>query len=76
MCQVIITDVEKNKEFIIYNHILSKPKCNFTITQLTMELQQYNLYLTNEYVNHVIINKFIRNGLVHQYYDGYVAGDR
>lgn len=73
MCQVIIKDVEKNKDFIIYNHILSKSKCNFTIAQLTIELQQYNLYLTDEYVNYVIINKFIRNGLVRQYYDGYVA---
>ena len=75
MCQVIIADVEKNKEFIIYNHILSKQNCDFTITQLTKELKQYDLNLTNEYVNYVIINKFIRNGLVQQYYNRYVVRD-
>ena len=45
MCKVVVNDANKNVEFIIYNHLFSKEKYEFTISELVEDLHQYHLYL-------------------------------
>ena len=41
MCKVVVNDANKNVEFIIYNHLFSKEKYEFTISELVEDLHQY-----------------------------------
>lgn len=65
MCKVIVSDAERDAEFIIYNHLFSKVNYRFTVAQLVQELQEYNLDLSQEYVQ-TEINSFIQSGLLAQ----------
>lgn len=65
MCKVILNDANKNVEFIIYNHLFSKNNYKFTVAQLVEELRQYNLELSQEFVQ-TEIDTFIQSGLVDQ----------
>lgn len=65
MCKVVINDAKRDAEFIIYNHLFSKANYRFTVSQLVEELQEYNLNLSQEYVQ-TEINGFVQSGLVNQ----------
>lgn len=65
MCKVIIKDSNQNIEFIIYNHLFSKNIYRFTIDQLVQELRQYNLDLSQDFVQNEI-DFFVKSGLINQ----------
>lgn len=66
MCRVVIKDVEKNVDFIIYNHLFSKDiSYRFTAVQLKNELLQYNLEVSLDYIEDTI-HSFIQAGLINQ----------
>lgn len=75
MCKVVVNDSKSYVEFIIYNHLFSRINYTFTISQLVEELQEYNLYLSLEYVQKEI-NSFVRSGLVNQNFRFYSTCDR
>lgn len=70
MCKVILNDANKNVEFIIYNHLFSKNNYKFTVSQLVEELRQYNLELSQEFVQ-TEVDAFIQSGLVNQSFRSY-----
>lgn len=65
MCKVVVNDAKKDAEFILYNHLFSRENYKFTVSQLVKELQDYNLNLTQEFVQ-AEIDDFIEAGLVNQ----------
>lgn len=64
--------VKDNIQFVIYNHIFSKRKYIFTESQLLHELEQYNLFLSEEDIRD-IIKEFMRTGLLYQYNNCFAA---
>ncbi|MBQ9200169.1 MAG: hypothetical protein IJ141_08330 [Lachnospiraceae bacterium] len=66
MCKVVITDLSSNLGFVIYNHLFSHEKYDFTIHELISEIQeQYNLSIPYEFVNSQI-NGMVSSGLINQ----------
>lgn len=66
MCKVLVKDSKKDVDFIIYNHLFSKDSSyRFTVGQLVVELRQYNLEISSEYVEKEV-NSFVRSGLINQ----------
>ncbi|MGN0390928.1 MAG: hypothetical protein ACI4L2_08945 [Wujia sp.] len=63
MCKVVVSDSKRDADFIIYNHLFSRANYRFTISQLVEELQEYNLNLSQEYVQKEI-DEFVQSGLV------------
>ena len=70
MCKVVVNDANKNVEFIIYNHLFSKEKYEFTISELV-----YHLDLTQEFVQSEV-NDFIQSGLIVQNIRNYFVCSR
>lgn len=75
MCKIVVNDANKNVEFIIYNHIFSKEKYEFTISELVEDLHQYHLDLTQEFVQSEV-NDFIQSGLIVQNLRNYFVCSR
>ena len=65
MCKVNVKKSMQGVEFIIYNHLFSKSTYSFTVNQLIHDLEQYDLELSLEDVQHEI-NSLVRAGLVNQ----------
>lgn len=62
-CNVIIKQPQKNKEFILYNHLYARKNKTFTVNELAKELQQYHVRMTKKAIQHEI-NEMASNGLV------------
>ena len=63
MCKVNVKKSMQGVEFIIYNHLFSKSTYSFTVNQLIHDLEQYDLELSLEDVQHEI-NSLVKAGLV------------
>lgn len=72
MCRVVVNNSKKDADFIIYNHLFSKENYRFTISQLTEELQEYNLNLSKKCVQKKI-EEFVRAGLIKQNFRYYTT---
>lgn len=62
--------VNKEQDFIFYNHIFSRGKSKFTVEKLQEELKTYNLFLSLEVIQKKI-DKFIEFGLLDQNFNEY-----
>ena len=66
MCKVLVKDSKKNVDFIIYNHLFSQDSSyRFTVKQLVLELRQYNLEVSTDYIEKEVKN-FVKSGLINQ----------
>ena len=70
MCKVNVKKSMQGVEFIIYNHLFSKSTYSFTVNQLIHDLEQYDLELSLEDVQHEI-NSLVKAGLVNQNFRWY-----
>lgn len=72
MCQIYIkkNKIKENEDFIFYNHIFSRGNSKFTIHDLDMELQKYDLKLSNEAIQQKI-DRFVSFGLLDQNFQEY-----
>ena len=75
MCKVVVNDSRSHVDFIIYNHLFSRDSYRFTISQLVEELRDYNLELSQEYVQ-MEIDYFVQSGLVNQNFRFYSTCNR
>ncbi len=65
MCKVFIGDSEKEIGFVLYNHLYSRTKSDFTTNDLMPELRKYNLDVTQEKLQKEI-DVLVSNGFVSQ----------
>lgn len=65
MCKVFIGESEKKLGFVLYNHLYTRKKPEFTTFELVSELKKYNLSFTQENLQNEI-NVLINNGSVSQ----------
>lgn len=72
MCRVVVKDSKQDAEFIIYNHLFSRPEYQFTISKLVEDLQAYNLNLSEEDVQ-AEIDGFVQSGLINQNFRCYTT---
>ena len=72
MCLIHINknNIKENEDFIFYNHVFSRRKSKFTISELAEELQKYDLTLTKEDVQKKV-DRFVSFGLVDQNFQEY-----
>lgn len=65
MCKVFIGESEKKLGFVLYNHLYTRKKRDFTTFDLVSELKGYNLTFTPENLQKEI-DVLINNGTVSQ----------
>lgn len=65
MCKVFIGEPEKKLGFVLYNHLYTRKKPEFTTFELVSELKKYNLSFTQENLQNEI-DVLINNGSVSQ----------
>ncbi|MBR4261562.1 MAG: hypothetical protein IKQ33_06430 [Clostridia bacterium] len=65
MCKVFIGESEKKLGFVLYNHLYTRKKRDFTTFDLVSELEGYNLTFTQENLQNEI-DVLINNGTVSQ----------
>ena len=72
MTRLLVKVSEKNKSFVIYNHLFVKTD-SFTIEELQKELaKQYGLRLDKQTIQYEI-NEYLDSGLVMHDLHGYVS---
>lgn len=65
MCRVFIGEAEKKLGFVLYNHLFTRKKSDFTTSSLIGELKEYNLDVTQEKLQKEI-DVLVTNGIVSQ----------
>lgn len=72
MTKLFIEVSDKNKDFILYNHLFVKKK-PFSIEELKQELKnQYGLEVTDSWLRHEI-EEYLDSGLVVHKFDKYIS---
>ena len=63
MCKVLVERPKDNVDFILYNHLFSRPDRDFTVDDIINEMRIYHLKLTKRDVQ-TEVNNMVRDGIV------------
>ena len=65
MCRILIGESEKKLGFVLYNHLYTRKKRDFTTLDLVSELKKYNLSFTQKELQKEI-DALVNNGSISQ----------